>query len=180
MQQIGQQIRKIRKQKKLNINQLGKQVGVSGSYIAKLETGERRFSLDLLSRIAQELDIPLAGLVGASANGNGVRKIPVFRPDRLPQVLEQSVADKAEFMLEVPSLNSDNSFAMIAERPSQNSHFYKPGDILIFRPDTRFLPGDCVLFHSNDRFQVGEYQAAHAGNGNGLPAAKLIGTVNHI
>jgi len=66
--EIGQRVLRERLSQGLTRGQLGKLVGVSGSYIGLLETGERRFNEDLLVKLGSTLGISLAALVDDKAD----------------------------------------------------------------------------------------------------------------
>lgn len=68
MAEIGQRILRERLSQGLTRGQLGKLVGISGSYVGLLETGERRFNEDLLTKLSATLGISLAALVDDKAD----------------------------------------------------------------------------------------------------------------
>ncbi|WP_298537801.1 helix-turn-helix transcriptional regulator [uncultured Algibacter sp.] len=61
---LGQQITKLRKQKKLSQNDLGKKVGTSGDIIGRYERDEVNPSVEVASRIANVLEVSLDFLIG--------------------------------------------------------------------------------------------------------------------
>ncbi|WP_103072695.1 helix-turn-helix domain-containing protein [Aquimarina sediminis] len=61
---LGQQITKLRKQKKLSQNELGKKVGTSGDIIGRYERDEVKPSIEVASRIADVLEVSLDYLIG--------------------------------------------------------------------------------------------------------------------
>lgn len=55
---FGEKIRKIRKEKGLTLTELGEQIGMSASGLARYETGRRGISVDKLKALCDVLNIP--------------------------------------------------------------------------------------------------------------------------
>jgi len=63
---VGQQIRHLRTQAGLTLENLGTRVGITGSQLSLIETGKRDAKLTTLTTIAQELGVDLARLLDQS------------------------------------------------------------------------------------------------------------------
>lgn len=61
---LGQHIIKLRKQLKLSQNDLGKKIGTSGDIIGRYERDEVKPSIEVASKIADELSVSLDFLLG--------------------------------------------------------------------------------------------------------------------
>ncbi|WP_456440305.1 helix-turn-helix domain-containing protein [Psychroserpens sp.] len=61
---LGQHITKLRKQKKLSQNDLGKEIGTSGDIIGRYERDEVKPSIEVASKIADALEVSIDFLVG--------------------------------------------------------------------------------------------------------------------
>lgn len=61
---LGQHIIKLRKQKKLSQNDLGKAIGTSGDIIGRYERDEVKPSIEVASKIADVLEVSLDFLIG--------------------------------------------------------------------------------------------------------------------
>ena len=61
---LGQNITRLRKQKKLSQNSLGKTVGTSGDIIGRYERDEVKPSIEVASKIADTLEVSLDYLAG--------------------------------------------------------------------------------------------------------------------
>lgn len=61
---LGKQITKLRKQKKLSQNDLGKKIGTSGDIIGRYERDEVKPSIEVASKIADMLEVSLDFLIG--------------------------------------------------------------------------------------------------------------------
>jgi len=61
---LGQKIADLRKKKKISQNELGKRVGTSGDIIGRYEREEVKPSIEVASKIADELDTSLDFLMG--------------------------------------------------------------------------------------------------------------------
>lgn len=57
VEQVGLRIREIRLQRKMTQEQLGEKVGVTFSYIGRVERGQKNISLRTLGKIAIALDV---------------------------------------------------------------------------------------------------------------------------
>ncbi len=57
---VGEQIREVRKAKRIRQKVLARMVGISPGALTNFEKGRRRISLDWLQRIAEALDTPMA------------------------------------------------------------------------------------------------------------------------
>ena len=57
---VGEQIREVRKAKRIRQKVLARMVGISPGALTNFEKGRRRISLDWLHRIAEALDTPVA------------------------------------------------------------------------------------------------------------------------
>lgn len=55
----GKKIREYRERKKLSVTDLANRIGVSRSYLSRMETGDRPIKTDILNKIANALDVPI-------------------------------------------------------------------------------------------------------------------------
>lgn len=60
---VGEKIRKIRKQQKLSMKELGKRIGLSEQAISQYERGVRNISLEVLYAIANALNVTYTDLI---------------------------------------------------------------------------------------------------------------------
>ena len=60
---IGQAVRALREQKKLTLEQLAPNAGITYQYLSGLENGRENFTISVLQRLAEALGIPLKSLV---------------------------------------------------------------------------------------------------------------------
>lgn len=67
---VGSRLRRVRDQRGLTLTQVADQTGISKSTLSRLETGQRRPSLELLLPLAQAYRVPLDDLVGAPEVGD--------------------------------------------------------------------------------------------------------------
>ena len=68
--QVGPRLNKVRTRQKITLAQLAAATGISKSTLSRLETGQRKPSLELLLPIAQAFQVPLEELVGAPEVGD--------------------------------------------------------------------------------------------------------------
>ena len=67
---VGPRLRRIRAQRGLTLIEVADRTGMSKSTLSRLETGQRRPTLELLLPLAQVFRVPLDDLVGAPAFGD--------------------------------------------------------------------------------------------------------------
>ncbi|MFE3453978.1 helix-turn-helix domain-containing protein [Nonomuraea sp. NPDC059194] len=81
--QVGPRLRRIRTQRGVTLSALAETTGISKSTLSRLESGQRRPSLELLLPIAQAHQVPLDELVGAPEVGDPrIRCKPLVRNGR--------------------------------------------------------------------------------------------------
>ncbi len=70
LEKVGPRLRRVREQRRLTLAQVAAQTGLSKSTLSRLETGQRRPSLELLLPLAQVYRVPIDDLVGAPEVGD--------------------------------------------------------------------------------------------------------------
>lgn len=81
---VGPRLRRIRSQRGATLTEVAAATGISKSTLSRLESGQRRPSLELLLPLAQTYRVPLDELVGAPEIGDPrVRFTPVKRHGRV-------------------------------------------------------------------------------------------------
>ena len=91
LEKVGPRLRRVREQRGLTLTHVAEQTGLSKSTLSRLETGQRRPSLELLLPLAQVYRVPIDDLVGAPDVGdprirlkprhlNGRTVLPLTRP----------------------------------------------------------------------------------------------------
>ncbi|MBB6347469.1 helix-turn-helix domain-containing protein [Nonomuraea muscovyensis] len=81
--QVGARLRRVRTQRGVTLAALAEATGISKSTLSRLESGQRRPSLELLLPIAQAHQVPLDELVGAPEVGDPrIRCKPLVRNGR--------------------------------------------------------------------------------------------------
>jgi transcriptional regulator with XRE-family HTH domain len=65
LDQVGPRLQRLRSQRGMSLAAVAAATGISKSTLSRLETGQRRPSLDLLLPLAQTYRVPLDDLVGA-------------------------------------------------------------------------------------------------------------------
>jgi transcriptional regulator with XRE-family HTH domain len=67
---VGPRLRALRRNRGLTLAEVAGTTGISESTLSRLESGQRRASLDLLLPLARAYDVPLDDLVGAPRTGD--------------------------------------------------------------------------------------------------------------
>jgi len=70
LDQVGRRLKQLRSQRGVTLASLSETTGISKSTLSRLETGQRRPSLELLLPLAQAYRVPLDDLVGAPEVGD--------------------------------------------------------------------------------------------------------------
>lgn len=100
---VGPRLRKLRERRGLTLTTLAGTTGISKSTLSRLETGERKPSLELLLPLAQAYHLPLDELVGAPRVGAPrVRTTPRTRNGRLVYPLTQQSSGLAVWKVVIP------------------------------------------------------------------------------
>ncbi|MGD9797554.1 MAG: helix-turn-helix domain-containing protein [Acidimicrobiia bacterium] len=87
---VGARLRRIRTQRDITLTELAAATGISKSTLSRLESGQRRPSLELLLPISEAFRVPLDELVGAPEVGDPrIRLRPQKRNGRLVVPLTQ-------------------------------------------------------------------------------------------
>ncbi|MFF5989315.1 helix-turn-helix domain-containing protein [Prauserella flavalba] len=80
LDEIGPRLRRLRTERGVTLAELAGVTGISTSTLSRLESGQRRPSLELLLPITQAYRVPLDELVGAPSVGDPrVRPVPIRR-----------------------------------------------------------------------------------------------------
>jgi transcriptional regulator with XRE-family HTH domain len=69
-EQVGPRLKRIRTQRRITLTALAQTTGISKSTLSRLETGQRRPTLELLLLLSQTYRVPLDDLVGAPEVGD--------------------------------------------------------------------------------------------------------------
>lgn len=73
---IGQAVRALREQKKLTLEQFAPNAGITYQYLSGLENGRENFTISVLQRLAEALDLPLKSLVVLAYESNERSRAP--------------------------------------------------------------------------------------------------------
>ncbi|WP_424888564.1 helix-turn-helix domain-containing protein [Streptomyces sp. XH2] len=97
---VGPRLKRIRQQRQCTLAALSEATGISVSTLSRLETGQRKPSLELLLPIAHAHQVPLDELVGAPPVGDPrVRLKPVRRGDSTVVPLTQQPGGPQAFKM---------------------------------------------------------------------------------
>ncbi len=101
--EVGPRLRRLRVRRGLTLTALAAQTGISKSTLSRLETGQRKPSLELLLPLAAAHHLPLDELVGAPRVGDPrVRLAPRTRNGRLVYPLTQQSSGMAVWKVVIP------------------------------------------------------------------------------
>jgi transcriptional regulator with XRE-family HTH domain len=101
--EVGPRLRRLRERRGLTLTALAATTGISKSTLSRLESGQRKPSLELLLPLAEAHHLPLAELVGTPRVGDPrVRTRPKTRNGRLVYPLTQQSSGMAVWKVVIP------------------------------------------------------------------------------
>jgi transcriptional regulator with XRE-family HTH domain len=105
--QVGPRLKQLRARRGVTLTALSQATGISKSTLSRLETGQRRASLELLLPLAQTYRVPLDDLVGAPEVGDPrIRLMPTLVNGRTVLPLTRSPGGLQAWKIIVPASNS--------------------------------------------------------------------------
>src|SRR3954452_749828 len=100
---VGPRLRRLRERRDMTLTAVAARTGISKSTLSRLETGQRKPSLELLLPLAETYHLPLDELVGAPAVGDPrVRTRPRTRNGRLVFPLTNQSSAMAVWKVVIP------------------------------------------------------------------------------
>jgi transcriptional regulator with XRE-family HTH domain len=101
--EVGSRLRRLRERRGVTLTALAAQTGISKSTLSRLESGQRKPSLELLLPLAKAHHLPLDELVGAPRVGDPrVRTRPRTRNGRLVYPLTEQSSGMAVWKVVIP------------------------------------------------------------------------------
>src|SRR5215210_2099854 len=101
--QVGPRLRSFRERRGMTLTALAARTGISKSTLSRLESGQRKPSLELLLPLAETYHLPLDELVGAPSVGDPrIRTRPRTRNGRLVYPLTQQSSGMAVWKVVIP------------------------------------------------------------------------------
>jgi transcriptional regulator with XRE-family HTH domain len=108
LDQVGPRLRQLRAQRGVTLTALSEATGISKSTLSRLETGQRRASLELLLPLAQAYRVPLDDLVGAPEVGDPRIRLKASKVNgRTVLPLTRSPGGVQAWKIIVPASNSE-------------------------------------------------------------------------
>ena len=101
--EVGPRLKRVRVRRGVTLTELAAETGISKSTLSRLETGQRKPSLELLLPIAEVHQVPLDELVGAPAVGDPrIRLAPKKRNGRIVVPLTQQPSGMHAWKVLIP------------------------------------------------------------------------------
>ena len=160
---VGNKIRNLRKQKKMNAKELAQDAGISYGMLSLLESGSTQGSVETLRKIEKVLDTTLAHLF---TNENSINEIItdesmiIVRKDKRRKISFPDPLYTCELL--VPNLQGDIEFLLVhleAQRITndilphtkggEECNYVLKGEIVITLQDNEYVlaEGDCIRFN---------------------------------
>ncbi|TDB91945.1 XRE family transcriptional regulator [Actinomadura sp. KC216] len=104
---VGPRLKRLRAERNVTLATLSAVTGISKSALSRLETGQRRPSLELLLPIAQAYQVPLDELIGSTEVGAPrVRARPLRVHDKIVLPLTRQAGPLQAFKIVVPAVRA--------------------------------------------------------------------------
>ncbi|MFJ2261959.1 helix-turn-helix domain-containing protein [Streptomyces sp. NPDC087844] len=101
---VGSRLRRLRRERGITLADLAPLTGVSESTLSRLESGQRRVTLELLLPLARVYDVPLDDLVGAPRTGDPrIHLKPIRRSGMLFIPLSRQPGGTQAFKMIIPA-----------------------------------------------------------------------------
>ncbi|MBE7187008.1 helix-turn-helix domain-containing protein [Jatrophihabitans endophyticus] len=149
LEQVGPRLRAVREQRAATLAQVSEASGISVSTLSRLESGQRRPTLELLLRLARVHEVPVDALIhGSPTEDPRVRAEPVRRPGRVMMPLTRRPGGVQAYKMVIdPS----------REVPEQRSHegyewmYVLNGRLrlLLAELDLQLAPGEAAEFDTH-------------------------------
>jgi transcriptional regulator with XRE-family HTH domain len=158
LENVGPRLRALRVGRGATLAELAESTGISVSTLSRLESGQRRPTLELLLPLARAHQVPLDELVGAPETGDPrVRATPVVRHGRTFLPLTRRPGGLQAFKMIIPASEGNP-----AERPDKRSHegyewlYVLSGRVRLLLGDRDLLlgPGEVVEFDTRTPHSV--------------------------
>ncbi|WP_245953480.1 helix-turn-helix domain-containing protein [Arthrobacter silvisoli] len=108
LDQVGERLKRLRTQRGITLTALAETTGISKSTLSRLETGQRKPSLELLLPLAQAYRVPLDDLVGAPEVGDPrIRLKPRQVNGRTVIPLTRQPGGLQSWKMVIPASNTD-------------------------------------------------------------------------
>ena len=108
LDQVGPRLKQLRARRGVTLTALSETTGISKSTLSRLETGQRRASLELLLPLAQAYRVPLDDLVGAPEVGDPRIRLKATKVNgRTVLPLTRSPGGVQAWKIIVPASNSE-------------------------------------------------------------------------
>lgn len=111
---MGERIRLLRKQKGITQIQLSEKAGIGVASLIRYEKGERTPNLEILRKLADALEVPIAYLISGSLapvtiteDNNGIIEFVPGVPDDVAQLVGLSSDNKAQLLEAFDRLNEE-------------------------------------------------------------------------
>src|ERR671924_1945970 len=169
--EVGPRLRRLRERRGLTLTALAAQTGISKSTLSRLETGERKPSLELLLPLAEAHHLPLDELVGAPRVGDPrVRLAPRTRNGRLVYPLTQNSSRMAVWKVVIPPererrLRTHAGYEWLYVLAGEMRLILGEHDITMADADTLTIAGQTLVAFHDWTFLLGPGFCAGIGSG---------------
>lgn len=152
---IGENIKRIRAEKRITQKQLADALGVSQAMVAQYESDKRNPKMETIKKIADALEVSIDELCDSKAT-----MINVFRGNCLPQISHDVIPDSSSDFLRMmcDEIIKDSTDEEIREYFSYCSTTYKPKEIFLLLNQLNEMGQDKALEQIELLSKIPEYR----------------------
>ncbi len=131
-QLLGQRVRAVRMQRRLTLEQLALNAGISKSHLSRFERGEKTVSVAVLIRLAQALQTSTAALLGEQSSGQTLPFHRVIAEQRQYQQASKGDYEYAPLSRADGGVNPTAFFLRMSQRSEIKELAFHSGEEIFF------------------------------------------------
>lgn len=174
---ISDNLKKLRLQKKMTLQDLAQKTGLTKGYLSKVERSKKAPPYSTLTRIAGALDMEVTTLLSKDVNPLGDVRISLCRGDKRPIIRENDQFPGYDYEVLAEGKPGKNMEPFIIHSPFENNRTYThEGEEFIYVMDGQleFSYGDdTYILNSGDNIYFDSI-VPHVGKSLGNKKAKLL------
>lgn len=179
MSTFGNNVRKLRLQLQLTIEQLADKAGVDPSNLSKIERGLGGYSRESVERIAKALQVSLGVLFAEDGEDSvallGRRKVPILDEEHVRVFISHAYRSPISPSIEHLLMDIKDSPRVVALHVKGDSMIpeFRNNDLIVIDPDIKPNPGDFVVADRPDMGLVIRQYRLLSYNSEGKPVVEL-------
>jgi transcriptional regulator with XRE-family HTH domain len=151
-------LKNLRKEKKLTLEKLAELSSLSPSYLSRLEVGTRRFNMDILQKLSHILECHPSDLIESNIKySESVKDLPIY--GARPNAETIDFGSPLEHGKRPHALSGIKTAFGIYIRDAAYAPKYMPGDIIYIHPDRPLAQGcPALAISKDDKIIIGQFE----------------------